>query len=493
MFKDSQLATILINLLSEHIAISFFIFISIILAGAFGFLHSNVIYKRKAQKEIEGAVSNLKERNRALSATYRLYEIILESPKFKEMAQKIANVIPQKLGYETGVLALIDKKENLLKRVAISETVGGRAALKSLPIPFKKIIIPMNQKQNFCIKAMDQDRQLVTHNLYDLLRPAVDKESSKKVQETMGTTTSIVSPLKASGKTIGVFIVSMSKSENQLSSYEKEMVRRFTEGVGVALDFAQLYDNLSKTSQKLKSANERLTILDKEKDDFISITSHELKTPITAMSANLWLFQHLMKNNVPAKQKEILERTLANLKRLTKLINNLLDVSRIQQGRLVLNVTKSNLDEIVKSVIADFKQTTKNKGLDIMYSKEKIGDVYIDKDRVKEVLENFISNAIKYADKGSVEINLKEEDDKIIIKVKNSGPGIKEKDKEKIFTKFGRAYEGLKAIGSDSSTGLGLYISKSIIKEMGGEVWFNSKPNNKTSFYFTIPKKMTLA
>ncbi len=431
----------------------------------------------------------LQERVKALETSFNLFGIILNNLDFDKMVQKIADLIPQYLHYETGVLALIDEKKGILRRTAISRTSGGLAALKSLEIDFKKIDIPLDCKENYCIKAIKTGKQQITHNLYDVVRPAISRENSELVQKMMGTKISVVNPIFVGGKPIGIFIVSMSKEINKISFYEREMINKFVEGVGVALQNSQLYKEVKDKTSKLKRANLQLKKLDKQKDEFISIASHELKTPITILKTNLWMLQRSLGKSLKSKDKYFLEESQKGLERLSKIVNNLLDISRIEQGRFVLDLQPYNLDLVIKESLDYFKDQAKQAGLKLVYPKKKIGEVVFDKDRFREVLDNYLSNAIKYTKRGGVRVNVFNEGNYLKITVADTGPGIKKSDIKKLFKKFSRATEGLKQVTPGASTGLGLYISKRIVEEWGGKVGVVSQQGRGSVFWFTLPKK----
>ena len=432
----------------------------------------------------------LQDRLKALETTFKLFEIILDTLDFDTMTQRIADLIPQYLNYETGVLALVDEEKHLLKRVAISRTTGGIAALKSLEIDFKDLDIPLDCKENYCIKALNTGKQQITYDLYDVLRPAISKENARAVQEEMGTKISVVNPIFVEKKAIGIFIVSMSKEVNKISLYEKEMITRFVEGVGVAIQNAKLYKEVKEKTVRLRRANTQLKKLDKQKDEFISIASHELKTPITVLKTNLWMLQRSLGDKLKDKDKYFLDESQKGLERLTKIVNNLLDISRIEQGRFVLDNKENNLDEVIKESLDYFSEHASKRGLKLVYPKKKIGTLVFDKDRFREVLDNYVSNAIKYTQKGGIKVNVFDEGDFVKVSVADTGPGIKKSDIKKLFKKFSRATEGLKQMTPGASTGLGLYISKRIVEEWGGKVGVISKPGKGSIFWFTLPKSI---
>lgn len=240
---------------------------------------------------------------------------------------------------------------------------------------------------------------------------------------------------------------------------------------------------------KLAKSNKKLKELDELKDEFISITSHELKTPVSIVKNNLWMLNYINKKQASKKQQHLITEANNGLSRLSVMINNLLNVSRIQQGRLKLNFTKFDLDNEIEKSIERFTPMFNTRKLKLTKSNNKAGKVYGDKEKINEVMDNYLSNAYKYTEKGSVYVDVVNKKNFVVVTVSDTGPGIKKEDYSKIFTKFGRAKEGLKQNGQGASTGLGLYIVKYYIESMGGKVGFVSKTNKGTSFWFSIKKK----
>ena len=230
--------------------------------------------------------------------------------------------------------------------------------------------------------------------------------------------------------------------------------------------------------------------IDKQKDEFISIASHELKTPISITKNNLWMFTHVSKKDFSKRELRFLDEMSEGIARLQKIVNNLLDISRIQQGRLVVNMEMADICTETLKILDNFKELAEKKGLKLVIPSCVPFQTLIDKERFAECIENLVSNAIKYTNIGSVTLTFEPTEKLMKIIIKDTGPGIPEKDFPKIFTKFGRASEGLKLDGASTanSTGLGLYITKNYVKAMKGDIGFTSEVGKGTTFWFTIPK-----
>jgi PAS domain S-box-containing protein len=224
---------------------------------------------------------------------------------------------------------------------------------------------------------------------------------------------------------------------------------------------------------------ERLQELNKYKDEFMVMASHELKTPLTVIQANL----QLLEMGVDPKM-ELLQKTIKHVKKLSALISNLLDVSKIQAGKLVLTLSMFDVNILIAETVANLQQTTGEHRL--IFNK---GDQTLmtngDADKIEQVLVNIIGNAIKYSTEPSdIIIIATKKDKEILVNITDSGIGIPEKDIRNIFFRY---YRVNGSAASFSGSGVGLYISSEIIKSHGGKMWAESKIGEGSVFYFTLP------
>lgn len=235
--------------------------------------------------------------------------------------------------------------------------------------------------------------------------------------------------------------------------------------------------------------------LDQQKDEFISIASHELKTPMSVIKNNLWMLENTTKKKYSQRDLKFMTEMEHGLTRLQSIVNNLLNVSRIQQGRLTFEIQKLNIYTLTISSIEALEQNANKKALIVEKPKEIEALVEADPAKYQEIFENLLSNAIKYTPKGTIKVTIEPTEDSKFYKVsvQDQGPGIPRRDYSKIFTKFGRAEEGLKIKTSEGSTGLGLYISKQFTTQMGGDIGFTSQLGKGSLFWFTMPVKSPIA
>jgi PAS domain S-box-containing protein len=229
--------------------------------------------------------------------------------------------------------------------------------------------------------------------------------------------------------------------------------------------------------------------IDRMKSDFISLASHQLRTPLSAIKTySHMLIDGFMGELEPAQRKAL--RTIVGASnRMNELISTLLNVSRIESGNVIISPKKVNLNHLTEEVFKELALTAENKRITLT-SKLPATPLIIKADNLiaKEVLINLVSNAIKYTpDEGSVEVALRKRASNVIIRVKDSGMGIPKAAREQIFTKFYRAPNVVRQ--ETSGTGLGLYLVKGLIDALGGKIWFESEEGKGSTFFVELPMK----
>ena len=249
------------------------------------------------------------------------------------------------------------------------------------------------------------------------------------------------------------------------------------------LELKRANDSLIESNRLLEAANEQLKVHDRMQKEFINVAAHELRTPIMPILGDAQYIERQFDNDDPRIQieKDQVSSLIRNAKRLDRLASDILDVTRIESKSLKLNKEKFNLKDIVLSNLADIKRFEyEGSGFpDIKYTPKDI-IVNADKGRLSQVIANLLSNAIKFTDKGVISIETSESDGEVIATIRDSGSGIDPEIFPKLFSKF--------ITKSDRGTGLGLFISKSIIESHGGKIWAeNNRFEPGATFYFSLP------
>ncbi len=247
----------------------------------------------------------------------------------------------------------------------------------------------------------------------------------------------------------------------------------------------KIREQLAALTEELKKANEDLKKLDKAKSEFISIASHQLRTPLSVIKGYISMLLEGSYGEVPEKAKDVLSKMEANNQRLNNLIDDLLDLSRIEGGRMQFEWAFISFAELIQSVVSDLKMVAEKKGLTFKWINEAPEKMYVraDKEKLRQVVMNLIDNAIKYTPQGSIEVKLvKTKENKARLAIKDTGIGM---DAEELALLFGKFVRGKKTprLWTEGS-GLGLYVAKKIIEEHKGNVWAESEGEGKGSTFF---------
>lgn len=230
--------------------------------------------------------------------------------------------------------------------------------------------------------------------------------------------------------------------------------------------------------------------VDKMKTDFISTVSHEIRTPLTTIREGVSQALDGILGEISEKQKEVFAIVLEDSDRLKRIIDNLLDISKIEAGKVELRKELVNIIDLVRGVVSAFALAAKERNLrlDIHFTKEKV-PAYIDKDRIIQVFTNLVGNSLKFTSAGFITIFITDHDEAVECSVRDTGKGIAKEDLPKLFSKFQQF--GRQHGPGEKGTGLGLSISKGIVELHKGKIWADSELHRGTAITFTLPKYTT--
>lgn len=321
---------------------------------------------------------------------------------------------------------------------------------------------------------------------------------------------------KTTKRNIIILVLGTKKSGLTLSVTEIEAVQDTIPILKTAIDRSTLYEETRRFAdtlqQKVDTATKELTVRNKElqdlydnleeiyqkEKDLMDIAGHEFRTPASILKNNLYLLKKRLKEVCPANADEklhvYLDRLIEGTDRQIKLVNTFLESARIDNQRFEIQVEVENVQEMIKTAVDDIKQFAKQKGLQVIYhnSQKKIF-AEIDHVRLREVIDNLLNNAVKYTETGYIEVTLTDKKESVLFSVKDTGIGIKKEDHVQLFKKFSRIE---KYIGGEDGTivrpggtGLGLYVSRTIVEAHGGKIWLESELGKGSTFFFEIPKK----
>jgi signal transduction histidine kinase len=304
-------------------------------------------------------------------------------------------------------------------------------------------------------------------------------------------------PVKSKNKLEAILILTRKLSGEAFSLNDIQLLQVIAPQVASGIQKARLYQEAKEFNVKLerkvdeatldlREANEKLTALDQAKSEFMSIASHQLRTPLAGIIGYLDMLNEEDYGKLDEKQKPIIHDVLEASQRLSRLVNTLLNVTRIEAGRFVMNYTKVPFADVIESMYKELKPTATKKNVKLIYNKQPLPEIEVDTDKIKDVLLNLTDNAIKYTPKGTVEIFAEATNKTVHVWVKDTGVGIDPKEVNNLFSKFVRGSEIARV--NPNGSGLGLFIAKKAVEGHGGKIWAASEGKGKgTEFHFEIP------
>jgi len=243
---------------------------------------------------------------------------------------------------------------------------------------------------------------------------------------------------------------------------------------------------LEKSNNYLEKANDKLKSLDKLKTEFVSLASHQLRSPLTAIKGYAEMLIAGDYGNIGDEAREAIDRMYQSSKNLAIVVEDLLSVTKIEAGGMKYEMAPFDLSKVVEDEVKDFTMVIEKKGLKLNFEKDESSMCMAngDKEKIRQIIINFIDNSVKYTKEGSINVSVKNKNNKVVFCVKDTGMGMTEEIKESLFQKFAR---GDAAKMNSTGTGLGLYLAKQIIEAHKGRVWVESDgPNKGSAFYMEL-------
>jgi len=360
-------------------------------------------------------------------------------------------------------------------------------------------------KDNFLTDHLEKTgKPLVYEELSLLIKDTRDEEKRRKMEELQNNMkrieASLCLPLILEGKIIGMVVLGEKLSGDPYFEQDIDLLSGLASQASIAFKNAMLYSEVQDLSQnlekkvdeqvrELKTAYKKLQRIDKAKTEFMSIVSHQLRTPLSIIKGQLSMLNEGVYDEDEKKKKEVLDNVYEANERLITLVNDVLNISRIQAGRVELVKRESDIKKVVEDTVKKMKKMADDKGVKLVFHEpeKEIPEIEIDANKIENALLNVVDNALKYTSKGSVEVFLKEKSESVLVEIKDTGEGMEREEIEKLFATFSRGDAGKRYWIQGS--GLGLYIARQFVEMHGGKIWAESEGKEKGSqFYIRLPK-----
>lgn len=446
---------------------------------------------QQRELSISTYMTTITKQVRQLSTLHQTGAIITSTLEMNKLFSTMLDVLHENLGFHRMVLIL--KNEDEQKAVIVQ--------VSGIPEEY----VPMLQNQSFPIVPGTVDETLLIHGqpvlitdlrtIGDQLNPVI-----RSVADILGVTSCIGAPLISHQHVLGY--LGADKGGTPCTQEDLNLLLTIASHVAVAIDNARAYQDLEKLAQSLEerikertadlqSANERLKELDRLKSAFVSIVSHELRTPMTSIKGLVENMMDGLTGSLNERQSFYLSRVKHNIERLTRMINDLLDLSRIEAGKMELQCNAVNVGSLGREVVELLQPLAKERQLTLHAEIiDPIPLIQADRDKLFQILTNLITNAIKFTEPtGTIHVSVEQQEDgSLSTSIQDTGCGIPIEEQQTIFERF---YRGQTSDVKNRGAGLGLAITKSLVELHSGSIWVSSTPGEGSQFCFNIPAQPT--
>jgi len=434
----------------------------------------------KKDLELNKTQEELDKKINSLYTLHKLSKAISSTFDAEKLFSQIDKSFISELGFDKGLIVLASKDT---KELSLPVAVGYP------PQKQEKIKKLMSQKN-----ILNKIRQPLLADKSLLL----DAEK-KELLQIFDLSSLCLVPIISQEARLGLIMIGTDLPYVRVTEGDLEILSILAGQIAGGVENAKLYEELWQSHQyleqrvaqrtkELASANEKLKKIDKLKSEFVSAVSHELRTPLTSIKGYAAILMAGKLGAVPAPVKERLEKINKHSDSLTKLVNDLLDIARIESGKVGMKLEKLNLKDLLSEVVDIIAPQTKEKKIQLAIDiHEKTPACLADKVQLGRVLTNLLGNAIKFTpEKGKISIKARDVKDLLQIDVRDSGIGIGEEDLAKIFDEFYREDNVINQ--KIKGAGLGLSLVKRIVEAHKGKIWVSSKRGCGATFCFTLPK-----
>lgn len=432
----------------------------------------------KTDLELNQAQEELDKRLISLDALQRTSRLISTTLDEEEIFRRLDKSLMLQLGFEKILVIIFDADRKLQPKV-----ING---------------FPKEKVSQICQQLTeDPEFRPLLQDGRSISSATASKQKKTKVAETFGIGHFIVSPILTQDGTIGLFLVGNPIEAAAISEADEEMMSILTNQISQSLENAKLFEEVYRSRQELELkiqdrtrqlalALEKVQKISRTKSEFVSAVSHELRTPLTSIKgyASILLSERL--GEIPEKVKERLDKINKHSDSLVGLINDLLDISRIESGRVEMKFEETDMLSLIENARDVLMPQIKEKHLNFVLDVPgRLPSVTIDAAQMERVLINLLSNAVKYTSSGVITVKASADDTEMTVEVQDTGPGIRQEDMGRLFTEFYRVENEMNK--NIKGTGLGLALARNIITAHQGRIWATSELGAGTVFRFAIP------
>jgi signal transduction histidine kinase/putative methionine-R-sulfoxide reductase with GAF domain len=452
-----------------------------ILAGHIAVAISNARLFDKTQKRLREQII-LRETTDILSSTLDIETILLHLTKQLctaiDATSAYINEIDEKQGVYTVIAEYISP--NACDEEKVSD-LGESYPMSSEPLGGNS---PMDESQ--WLRELQQGLHEVDH----IDDPNLSKSNFEEMEQ-FGAKSILFIPLKIRGKLIGYSELWESRHKREFTSEEIDLCILISRQGTSAIENARLFEQTQQATERAETSRAEAEMANLAKSSFLSNMSHELRTPLNAIINFVEMIALGMAGPINDQQKDLLNQSVNSSTHLLSLINDVLDISKIQSGHLKLFLEGDvNLYDELATAIEMATPLINEKPIQIIKAIDNNLPIIVgDKRRIRQVLLNLLTNAIKFTDEGSITVKAKCQVDRVTFAVIDTGPGIAKEAQSAIFEPFVQTVDGIKF---EQGTGLGLSISYNLALSHGGDLWVESEPGQGATFYFTLPTMESL-
>lgn len=411
----------------------------------------------------------------------QLNKVLVTNVELQPLLEKVSEVMVANLKSEFSVFSLRETGYSPARNIGVP-----KASIVEFDHGSLQKAIPNIKRRVIVTDDLSDDE-----NTKDLIKILRDNNTAVLVR--------LVSTLKYDLEGMGYLALGPKKSGSPYSSQDVQLIRILANELVIATENALRFEEIEKftetlqekvdhATKQLRQTNEKLKALDETKDEFISMASHQLRTPLTSVKGYISMVLEGDAGEISEMQRKLLDQAYVSSQRMVYLIADLLNVSRLRTGKFIIEAIPSNLADVVEGEVSQLKDTAAGRGLELTYEKpENFPTLYLDETKIRQVIMNFTDNAIYYTPRGGhINVALVEKDESIEFTVTDDGMGVPKAEQPHLFTKFYRAFNAKKA--RPDGTGLGLFMAKKVIISQGGGLIFKSEEGKGSTFGFSFPK-----